>query len=864
MKYENRKAMNRHITFLLCTAAVAAMSCSKQEKDPVRPVRDGFVRIELAASSENGDGTRTTIGSGSGSTRIVEWSKGDRILVNYGQGTAEGEAVGSGKTTVFSIEIPSDADKLLGVYPYDTPVNFTDGGMTLTIPSEQSGEFAKSNIAVTSTSAKAASCKFYNATSYIKFLVTDPDITKITVESVGGEPLVGKLPVSFDGEGAIVPGEPSDVSSEVSVYPDGIGECYVSILPGVNHADGLKVRFFIDGEGKYEISRGIYVSEDPVFVQRSQMASFGELDKRVGNIYVTVDGAGTKDGTSWENAISCQDLSNLLTLNSSSSSAREHCARMDGNTFRMGAGVYDLGYAPVVDFSLNESPCTIRFVGGYAANGSDVPDPDSHPTEISGGGDHQALVLRKNVSAMFSSLTVSGGVAWSECDAALQLRDGAAVRLDNCIVKDNRVADGKEFASAAVYVDAASSLTAKGSVFRENSGVEGAAARIDGAVRFSGCSFIKNVSSTRAGAVSIASAAGPAVVFEGCVFSENSVPDDIAGTKGGAVGFSGASADFKDCTFTGNSANQGGAVSLDGKGDLNLTDCIFDSNHSLWKYDEAAFSFGGAIDVTGAGRLLCNRCTFDGNYGTRGGAVSSQDGMAKLFFNACLFGANYIINGHGTQIYLNFSELCAINNCCFIEGSYSTLGSGNADWIGVEAAGELLIANTTMIGAHLKGVGATTGSNGLVRLGYVAATEHFINNLMALPNVNSNTSILARSELHTVYLYGNKRSKATAAGSQFITGYGDCEDYLQGTGYFGELALVRNGAAPQTYWKWNGELRNASDVTKMAGSDVRRLMNEVSPEFCQWLTDSCDNAMYTDQLGTVRGDVYWPGSYQNK
>lgn len=855
--------MKKASYLLCCLCAVAAFSCSKQERDDVRPVKDGYILVDITARGECDGDTRTTISEGTGSRRTVEWEKGDRILVWYGAGSAEGEAVGSGSTTTFSVEVPATATDLVGIYPSDAAAAYDGGTISLTVPSEQSGSFARANVSVTKTSVGGGECIFYNATSYIKFVVTDPDITKITVESVGGEPLVGTLPLTFGTDGVVVPGTPSGTSSSVSLLVDGTGDYYISILPGVNYASGLKVRFYIDGDTKYSVGRGTYTTEDPVCVQRSQIASFGALDKRVGNIYVTVDGAGLKDGSSWENAISSLDLSNMLTLNTSAATVKEKCAKLDGNTFRLGAGTYDLGYNPVVDFTLNEAPCAIRIVGGYAAAGSDVSDPDTYVSAISGSGDHQAMILKKNVSAMFSAVTFSDGVAWNPDDAALQIRDGASARLTGCTVKDNRIADGKDFSSAGVYVDAASSLIAENSVFCDNSGHDASALKVCGPARVKDCTFNKNHSSVQYGAVSLNAAAGAQVLFEGCTFKENSVPEDTEACKGGAVGFVSGEATFEDCLFEGNYANQGGAVSLDGAGELKLKGTSFLNNHSLWKYNEEAVSFGGAIDVTGAGVLKADRCSFDGNYGTRGGAVSCQDGMAKLWFNACFFGKNYIINGHGTDIYLSVSEMCAFNNCCFIEGTYSTLGSGNADWIGVEAAGVLLIANTTMIGSPMKSSSDTSGSNAFVRLGYVSATEYFINNIMALPNTNSNFSVNARSELHTVYLYGNKHSKLNAGGSAIEKGYGDCEGYLQ-EGFFGNLELINGGTATDTYWKWNGEMRNAADTNKMSGSDVRRLMNEAAPAFCQWLTDECDNAMYKDQLGTTRGEQYWPGSYQNQ
>lgn len=850
---------------LVCMLAAAAMvSCSKQEIT-APAVKDGYVRIELKASGESGDFMRTGIAEGQGSTRTVSWNKGDKILVWYGKGTVSGEAVESGKTATFSLEVPEASEELLGVYPYDTQAEFSTGSVSVVFPEEQSGLFAKSNISVTKTSTKSKTCQFYNAGAYLKFVVTDPDITKITVETVGGEPLVGKLPLTFKSDASVVTGTPSNTSSKASVLVDGAGDYYLSVLPGITYASGLTVRFYIDGEEKYGVSRGKYTTTDAsICVNRSQIASFGALDKRVGNIYVTVNGAGSGDGSSWDNAMSGAALATMLTVNTSGKEVTEKCAAIDGVTFRLGSGYYDLGNKPVVDFTMNGEQCNIRFVGGYAAGGSDLPDTTSNHSVITGGSIHPAMVLKKNVNAIFSLVEISGGLSMKSNDAALQVLEGASARLEGCRIHDNSVNDGVDSPASAVYVDTESSLTAVRTIFSGNSGYSGSALALYGNTTLKECLIQDNKASSAAAGVLADPPIPVKISLQDCIFSSNSVTE-VEGTKGGALCLAGeGDIELIGCRFEANSAYQGGAIALAGTGSINLDGCIFNGNHAYYKYSDDTNSWGGAVDLSGAGTLKANRCTFDGNYATRGGAISSQDGMCRIWLNACKFGNNYICAGHGTDIYLSVGEMCAINNCCFTEGSYSTLGKGNADWIGVEAAGTLLVANTSMIGSPMKGAAsdATTGDNGLVRLGYVAATEYFINNIIVVPTVASNRSVNARSNLHTVYMYGNKRSLSNDGGSSFTYGYGDCDGYLYAASYFGGLQLAVDTASGMKYWKWSGDLYIGSNTDKMLGADVRSLMQEVSADYCTWLTDSCSNAMYKDQLGNTRGEKYWPGAYQ--
>lgn len=852
--------MRVYLKFLMGLSLIAGalLSCSREDAQP--SVRDGYISIDITASGED-NVTKTVISPAEAGRRSVEWVKGDRIQVWYAGGRTVSEAVESGKVTTFSIEVPAGTTDLWAVYPYDADATFASGEIKLSIPGVQTGEFAKANISVTRTVTGASDCRFYNATSYVKFTVTDPDITKITVESVGGEPLTGNLPVSFETDNTIRTGTPESVSPSLDILVDGVGDYYAAILPGVSYESGLRVSFFIDGKGKSDLGRGVYATSAPVAVQRSQIASFGALDQKVGNIFVTVSGAGRRDGSSWADAYGNAELLSCLTVNTDAESVRSKCKALEGNTFRLGAGSYDLGYSPNVDFSLNGELCNIRFVGGYQSNGSSTSDPASNETVITGASDHPCIVLKSNVSAMFSGITFSGAVVWRSNEAAFQVRSGASAQVSGCIFKDNRISEGLDVTSSAVYVDESSSLELSSCTFTDNTGVRGCALLTEGELLAEDCTFSHNSATVSAAAVSVSGSAR----FEGCSFSGNEVQQD-EGKRGGAVVVDGGTVSFSNCVFDGNSAYQGGAVALAGSADLSFDECAFYRNHGLWKYDEEANSFGGAVDVTGAGVLKMNRCSFDGNYATRGGALSSQDGQAKIFLNACVFARNYIINGHGTQIYVGVSELLALNNCCFVEGSYSTLGSGNADWIGLEAVGTFLMANSSLIGSPMKSALDTSGSNGLVRLGYVGATEYFINNIMALPNTNSNTSVNARSNLHTVYMYGNKCSKLTEGGSRFVYDYGNCTDYLQNAGCFSELKLASDDAYlwNKTYWAWNGMLGSATDTNKMKADDVRRLMQEVSPEFCTWLSSGCGGALDKDQLGNVRsGSEYWPGSYQN-
>lgn len=122
-----------------------------------------------------------------------------------------------------------------------------------------------------------------------------------------------------------------------------------------------------------------------------------------------------------------------------------------------------------------------------------------------------------------------------------------------------------------------------------------------------------------------------------------------------------------NCTFSGNSAAQGGGVCT--LGSVSLTNCTFDGN--------CASVVGGGLDnmlYSSEGPNL-TRCTFIGNSAKSGGGMSDTNG-SKL--TDCTFIGNTAAssgNGGGMQTGFNCYS-CSLTNCMFMGNSGAGWGGG--------------------------------------------------------------------------------------------------------------------------------------------------------------------------------------------
>lgn len=273
--------MNR--TFILIAAAgfAALCSCSVQEEDFWKE-DEGPILHKLTITASISDGTRTSVLEGG---ERVLWDAEERIKVFYDDQSAAFSSQNEEKVNVaeFIGDMEyADGDRLVALYPYREDAVFVNDTIYTSLPSIQLGSvgsFSKNmNLAVAESNSPEMS--FKNVGGGIRFTVKRDDIAWVSIESIGEEPLAGRVGIVFeDGIPVvkeIVSGTPKTAlyaPEEQSFVP---GQWYyVVMLPGTIR-QGVKLVFHTQ-DGLY----GEAVSEKALTISRSQYMGKREIDAEV-------------------------------------------------------------------------------------------------------------------------------------------------------------------------------------------------------------------------------------------------------------------------------------------------------------------------------------------------------------------------------------------------------------------------------------------------------------------------------------------------------------------------------------------------------------------------------------------------------
>ncbi len=157
-------------------------------------------------------------------------------------------------------------------------------------------------------------------------------------------------------------------------------------------------------------------------------------------------------------------------------------------------------------------------------------------------------------------------------------------------------------------------------------------------------------------------------------------------------------------SMSGDYGRQCGAVRLGSdKASFLFEDCIFRGNGTKCVDIGTEGLYGGAVCYYSDLGGTFNRCTFEGNYATKGGAISCRKSAGKLYLNACSFSGNYCSNTYGSTIHVvNCGSFC-MNNCSFNDNSYTTTGStslGAGTWVLLEnCKNHCIVSNCSLIGS---------------------------------------------------------------------------------------------------------------------------------------------------------------------
>lgn len=241
--------MNNKSIFAALFAAIIAISCSKEVTpevviDDLAESGSNVKEMTFTAVADNALATRTSLNG-----LAVKWGSSEGIYVFDGSAprafvsTNDEEAA----TVSFSGTVAANATNFYAVYPSGTISGST---ITSTIPTFQTAtenSFAmKSNVAVAHATTDPNGenvLKFKNVGAIVKFRVANTGITKVRLDAVNGEPLSGKVNVSFGSNDAI--------TATMSTTAGETQSCVIMNAPAAGLATD-KDYYFVVAPGNYE------------------------------------------------------------------------------------------------------------------------------------------------------------------------------------------------------------------------------------------------------------------------------------------------------------------------------------------------------------------------------------------------------------------------------------------------------------------------------------------------------------------------------------------------------------------------------------------------------------------------------------
>ena len=611
--------MKKMYKMLLCAvSATMLFSCVKENfEDPQeKPIPDGYEMQEFTATTveSNQPLNRTTVEvNDDGSHGATLWAKGDQlsILWDGDKGTADLEGEGGEKTGKFKGVLPQGMRASHAVYPSSVTASVDGNTVKVAIPAEQNGTFSAGNIAVAEV-AEDNSLAFNNVNAFLCVQLVSDDITKITIESVGGKALVGTIPVTFtDGKAECDAVE--NGTEKVTMTAGAAGRYYVSIVPGETHSEGLLMTYYKGEEvsGTYQLNKQLTPVANKIY-------NFGEFEPDY-NYYVTKDGAGKKTGTTWRDAISIAQMVEMVFEDPNNTVTKVLDDKLNGATFHIEEGEYELDTRDRTLRFVNDDLVKLTFIGSYDSE-THKRDLENGRTSFTGNNSHCIVNVNCNkdeccdMDITFDGIGFINGTLGGGEDGALYCNGSKAtltLNIKNCEFKGNKNSDGT---GSAICLHEVDHITIDNTLFEDNS------AKVAGAM----------LNTATDG------------TFNNCIFKGN-----WTGDKAGVAYFNyGGDNTFNNCEFIDNAAFRYGMILHDG-GTTTFNNCKFISNEVSGSKD------GGAFTVLGgsSGTLKINGGEISGNYAGWGAALyvekSTQSKIANIVVNDVVIKDNET-NGSGT------------------------------------------------------------------------------------------------------------------------------------------------------------------------------------------------------------------------
>lgn len=315
---------------LLFASALAIVSCAKEisetptEPDDSTPEYTTItltaahpVMTETGAAAQENEGTaeistKTTIDETTGS---VSWAVGDKLKLVCEDGSefitdalTEADIKEDGTATFKATNVPAGKTLKWAVYPSDIETSLTGGKFSVTVPQVQDGTFAKASIEVGEI-GEDNSIALKNVCALLKFTVANEGAANVLIGG-NGAPLNGKAIISNEILGASYTASEDvpDYQPNVEVRVNGPGDYYAAILPA--KTTGLSMQIYSADNTLLAEN----ISSNVLDAPRKAIKNLGKLREKpfANKRFVTKDGAGDKQGLSWENAWSFQTLISKL------------------------------------------------------------------------------------------------------------------------------------------------------------------------------------------------------------------------------------------------------------------------------------------------------------------------------------------------------------------------------------------------------------------------------------------------------------------------------------------------------------------------------------------------------------------------
>ena len=732
-----------YLLSLLSLLLVTFQSCTK-EPENTNPSSSGGKTL-FTATLEGLEGEETgSFWSPNTKIKVVMTDKSS-VVANLiaGTGTENGS---------FMASVPTGKTPEYAVYPMSALVSTGAEGPSLDIPATQYGYLDDCKIATGKVNV-GNKVAFKNVAAILPItLKAGADVSKLEISSVDGSALAGAVSVSFTEDG-IAAGAVENPSSTVSMDVYSAGTYYFAVLPGVTHAQGIKVSYYLSEDPVTAAGEVMVYGENTVF-EANTLAEEVELKVTSADMtfYISVEGAGTQDGKSWENAMSGAAFYKMLTdavyvapeepevpedttepvlANESSESTVTGVAAFNGGVFNFAAGTYDFGEATSLTY---DEVVGFELIGGFdAATGN--RDVANNVTTFTGNKTHRIFNFGTEMQVNFDGISFVDGYSdanggalslnagtWAFTDCKFSANEAAVnggvmyfsaagtATFDNCEFTDNKTTDVEAGLGGCIYCGSKTSalvLTVNGGTVSGNTAFRGGfIVSYNADATFNNVTFTGN--KTTGGGGAIYTNSSPEFTLNDCVFTENEAK------YGGAVNASGT-LNVNGCRFENNyAAGNAGAISMGAKGHLNVNP--LDGEATLFK-DNKAEKYSGALSVeTRNSGTRVNGALFVGNSAQWGGAVGvyGPDGQTtKAYFADCVFGgtnegdANYAFeneskSGRGGAIFHEDDSYPVLTRVKII-GNYA---ENNGGAIAVMGWNTMTMFQTEFIGNHAKSGGA--------------------------------------------------------------------------------------------------------------------------------------------------------------